>query len=211
MEHAFFAPSVQQRLTSSVHPLSSRRATGLPIIATPRTTPLPSDTATQNLAPVTGLWCRCCFKTKALASAKLIGVITSIFPPTCAHQPAHSSTRLAASPRFSLDSATLSNFGLDDSWWLSELPRNNHACWPSDFHRGVCRGLHTLPLRWSGEYRISVGIPLTRPERHYRTWADRHNSNLLLGYGVYGFHTILLHPFTTQHNNGENGKDEHDA
>ena len=40
-------------------------------------------------------------------------------------------------------------------------------------------------------------------ERHYRTWADHHNNHLLLGYGVYGFHTILLHPFTTQHNNGE--------
>lgn len=50
IEHAFFDPSVQQRVTSKIQPLSSILLTGLPTIATP-TTSVPLDTATQNLAP----------------------------------------------------------------------------------------------------------------------------------------------------------------
>ncbi len=77
MLHAFRAPSVQTRFTSSVQPLSSFRATGRPTIATPRTVS-PSLTASQNFAPGTGLWCRWFRLTKVFASSSVIGVRSSI-------------------------------------------------------------------------------------------------------------------------------------
>lgn len=74
MELAFLVPSVQVRLTSRVQPLSAKRATGLPTMATP-TIESPRATPTQNFAPGTGLWWRWCSLTKALASSSVTGTI----------------------------------------------------------------------------------------------------------------------------------------
>src|SRR5574337_850617 len=98
MLHAFREPSVQQRSTSAVQPLSSMRASGRPMIATPRTSS-PSDTATHTIAPTTGLWCRWCFSTKVLASRCVIGESSSMLRRQrlyIAHQVCHAPARRAA-------------------------------------------------------------------------------------------------------------------
>ena len=53
IEAAFLVPSVQQRVTSAVHPSSALRATGLPTTITP-TTSEPSFTAIPNFHPTLG-------------------------------------------------------------------------------------------------------------------------------------------------------------
>ena len=69
---AFRVPSVHKRFTSKVHPSSKNLLTGRPTIATPTTLPS-TAAATENLCPVTGLWCLWYLFTNSFASFKLTG------------------------------------------------------------------------------------------------------------------------------------------
>lgn len=68
-----------------------------------------------------------------LSRSRFSGISWRLPPGGTADTATARPTRLDASPRFSLDSATLSSFGRDDGWWLSEPPRSVQSCSPCSY------------------------------------------------------------------------------
>ena len=64
---------------------------------------------------------------------------------------------------------------------------------------------------WRIPNSVGIEVPLTKAERIIALGQTVAIITYCLVTGCMASHTILLHPFTTQHNNGENGKDEHNT